>query len=179
MKRMMIKNYIDEEYLDIVDDNDMVIGKKKRSEVYAEHLSNFRVVNAFIINSKEEIWIPRRSANKKIYPLCLDMSMGGHVTSGESYEEALKRETQEELNIDTDKIIVKFLGHLRPQKDKVSAFMNVYEMKLEETPDYNKNDFIESFWLKPQAIIDLLRDGDIAKSDLPKLVKIFYKNYLK
>jgi len=65
-----------DEYLDLVDENDNVIGKKKRSEVYAKNLSNFRVVNAFVINSKGEIWIPRRAKNKRMFPLCLDMSMG-------------------------------------------------------------------------------------------------------
>ena len=77
---------ISDEFLDLVDENDNVIGQKRWSEVYAEHFSNFRVVNAFVINSKGEIWIPRRSAHKRIFPLCLDMSMGGHVESGESYE---------------------------------------------------------------------------------------------
>lgn len=65
-----------DEYLNLVDENDNVIGKKKRSEVYAEHLSNFRVVNVFVVNLKGEIWIPRRGPNKRIFPLCLDMNMG-------------------------------------------------------------------------------------------------------
>lgn len=170
----MIQDHTLDEYLDLVDENDNVIGKKKRSEVYAENLSNFRVVNAFVVNSKGEIWIPRRAANKRIFPLCLDMSMGGHVESGESYEETLKRETQEELNIDTDKTQVRLLGHLSPQKDGVSANMNVYEIKMDETPNYNKSDFIEYFWLTPKALFEKIADGEKTKGDLPKLVTIFY-----
>lgn len=165
---------IDDEYLDLVDENDQVIGKKRRSEVYAENLSNFRVINAFVVNQKGEIWIPRRAANKRIFPLCLDMSVGGHVESGETYEQTLKREAQEELNIDTDKIVVKLLGHLTPRKDNVSAFMSVYEIKLDEAPNYNKNDFIEYFWLTPKAFFERLVQGDKAKSDLPKLIELFY-----
>ncbi len=163
-----------DEYLDIVDENDNVIGKKKRSEIYAEHLFNFRVVNAFVVNSKGEIWIPRRTADKTIFPSCLDMSMGGHVESGESYEDTLKRETQEELNIDIDKIPCRLLGHLTPQKDNVSAHMNVYEIKMNETPNYNKNDFVEYFWLTPKALFERIANGEKTKGDLPKLVKIFY-----
>ena len=165
-----------DEFLDLVDENDNVVGKKKRSEVYAEHLSNFRVVNAFVVNSKGEIWIPRRAENKRIFPLCLDMSMGGHVESGGTYEETLKRETQEELNIDTDKAQVRLLGHLSPQKDGVSANMNIYEIKTDEAPDYNKSDFVEYFWLTPKALFERIANGDKAKGDLPKLVKIFYGN---
>ena len=163
-----------DEYLDLVDEKDQVIDKKKRSEVYAEHLSNFRVVNAFVVNSKGEIWIPRRAANKRIFPLCLDMSMGGHVESGETYEQTFKRETQEELNIDTDKANVRLLGHLTPKEDSVSAFMNVYEIRMEEAPNYNKDDFTEHFWISPKTLFEKITQGEKAKGDLPILVKIFY-----
>lgn len=163
-----------DEMLDLVDENDQVIDKKRRSEVQAKNITNYRVVNAFVVNAKGEIWIPRRSAHKRIYPLCLDMSMGGHVESGESYEDAFKRETQEELNIDTDAAEVRFLGHLSPQKDDVSANMNVYEIRSDDTPNYNKNDFVEYFWLTPKALLEKLENGDKGKSDLSKLVKIFF-----
>lgn len=91
-----------DEFLDLVDESDNVIGKKKRSEVYSENLSNFRVINAFVVNSTGKILMPRRSTNKKQYPLSLDMSIAGHVESGESYESALFREAREELNIDVN-----------------------------------------------------------------------------
>lgn len=69
-----------EELLDIVDHNDSIIGLRPRSEIYAEGLSCFRVVNLFLENTKGQIWIPRRIASKSIFPLCLDMSMGGDVS---------------------------------------------------------------------------------------------------
>lgn len=163
-----------DEYLDLVDDHDLVIGRKLRSEVYSEGLRNFRVVNVFIENSKGEIWIPRRTSNKRLFPLCLDMSMGGHVESGETYEDALRRELREELNVDTDKVRIRLLGHLSPQTDGVSANMNVYEIKMDEAPNYNKNDFVEDYWLLPKALLDWIAKGEGAKSDLPKLVRAFY-----
>lgn len=163
-----------DEYLDLVDLEDTVIGRKLRSEVYQENLSNFRVVNVFVVNSNGEIWVPRRAANKQIFPLCLDMSVGGHVESGESYMEAFKRETSEELNIDIDKVTFRLLGKLTPELDGVSAFMQVYEIALNETPHYNPDDFIEYFWLTPAEILRRIHEGENAKDDLPKLVKKFY-----
>ena len=148
-----------DEHLDLVNENDSIIGIKKRSEIYAEKLANYRVVNAFVVNSKGEIWIPRRTANKKLYPLSLDVSIGGHVDSGESYEDALRREAYEELNINVDDFPKRFLGHLSP-KDDVSSFMKVYELQMDITPQYNKNDFVASFYMSPKELHQRLCQGE-------------------
>ena len=162
-----------DEYLDLVNRQDEIIGKKLRSVVYAEGLSNFRVVNAFLVNMQGQLWIPRRSLNKRLFPGGLDMSMGGHVESGETYEQAFKRELMEELNIKEDESVWKLLGHLTPQ-DGVSAFMKVYEISADITPQYNHNDFSESFWLSPIELIKRIEAGEFSKSDLPILVQKFY-----
>src|SRR3989344_1277670 len=79
-----------EEYADLVDENDKAIGRMPMAEARRKGVENMRVVNAFLVNSKGELWIPRRAAEKEYWPLWLDMSVGGHVSSGETYEEALK-----------------------------------------------------------------------------------------
>ncbi len=163
-----------DEYLDLVDADDEVIGCMLRSQVYAEGLSNFRVVNAFIVNREGKIWIPRRTANKRVFPLCLDMSMGGHVESGETYEQAFRRETREELNIDVEQISWKVLGLVTPHKHGTSAFSMVYEMRMEEVPNFNRGDYLEYFWLSPKELLDRLTAGEKSKDDLSRLVNIFY-----
>ena len=163
-----------DEYLDLVDEKDMVIGKKLRSEVYAEKLSNFRVVNAFLVNSEGKLWIPRRGPHKKIFPLCLDMSMGGHVESGESYEISFQRELMEELGVDSENAPWKLIGHLTPKEDGVSAFMNVYEIQTSTVPKFNTDEFIEFYWLSPDELLKKIDDGEKTKGDLPKLVNKFY-----
>jgi isopentenyl-diphosphate delta-isomerase len=168
-----------DEYLDLVNDSDEVIGKKLRGEVYAENLSNFRVVNVFLVNSDGKLWIPRRTATKRIFPLCLDMSMGGHVKSEETYEQAFKRELLEELGIDADKTPWKLLDHLTPHENKVSAFMNVYEIKVAEAPIFNSEDFVEYYWLTPNELFVRIDAGEKTKEDLPKLVNHFYPSRFK
>lgn len=101
------------------------------------------------------------------------MSMGGHVESGETYEQAFKRELVEELNIKADEIFWKLLGYLTPQ-DGVSAFMKVYEISANTTPQYNRDDFTESFWLSPVELIKKIEAGESSKGDLPILVRKFY-----
>ncbi len=162
------------EYLDLVNEKDEVIGKMLRSEIYAKKLSNYRVVNGFLRNSKNELWIPLRTATKRLFPSHLDASIGGHAESGESYLDGFKRETMEELRIDIEKTPYTLLGKLNPLQHHVSAFMTVYEIKTDTAPNFNPNDFIRWKWVKPMDLIQEITQGAKAKPDLPKLVKHFY-----
>lgn len=162
-----------EEWLDLVDENDQVIGRKLRTEVHAEKLHNYRAINVFIRNSKGELWIPRRTAHKQLYPLGLDFSCAGHVESGDTYEHTLKKEVMEELNIDTDAERVRFLGKTTP-KDGTSCFQMNYEIARDEAPQYNTDDFIDAYWWTPEEVIRRIEGGDYAKSSLAPLVRRYY-----
>ncbi len=164
----------EDELLDLVDNDDNVIGTQWRNHVHANNLHNFRVINAFIVNDEGKLWIPRRASTKRLFPNGLDMSVGGHVGAGEGYELTFRRETQEETGINIDKAEWKDLGALSPHIHGVNAFMHVYEIHQNEAPDYNSNDFTEYYWLTPQEIINKIDAGDIAKGDLPILIKHFY-----
>lgn len=166
---------MNDEILDLVDEQDTVIGSWSRGEIYCEGLKNFRVVNAFLINDVGQLWIPRRSKTKRIFPLCLDMSVAGHVMSGEDYLTAFKRELQEELNLMLDDVDWKFIGHLTPHQHGISAFTHVYEIRSNQAPDFNQHDFVEYYWLYPYEILERLNNGDKSKDDLPKLVRLFYE----
>ncbi len=85
----------DSELINKSSKNDEIIGVEKRSIVHEKKL-NFRGVNAFIINTQGELWIPRRHPQKTLFPLHLDASVGGHVLAYESYDEVFARETKEE-----------------------------------------------------------------------------------
>lgn len=167
-----------DELIDLVDQNDQVIGQKYRSEIYSENVSNFRVINALLINSKKHVWIPRRSAHKKLFPLCLDASVGGHVAAGESYEQAFERELQEELNIELSQVQHQILAKLTPQDNGVSAYMHVYLIMTDKEPVYNTNDFISAAWYEISQLQSMIKKGEPTKGDLPILVNHLY-NFIK
>lgn len=127
---------MDDEYLDLVDRNDQVIGKELRSKIYAGELpknATIRVVNILLFNSKGELLVPKRSKNRKIYPDCYDFSCGEHVMAGEDYEAAALRGLEEELGICDvrlellAKLVPEEFGTRFPKKGP-SAFMKVYKV---------------------------------------------------
>lgn len=160
-----------EELLDIVNEQDEIIGVLPRSVVHEKGMRNFRVVNLFIQNSEGKLWIPRRQMSKRLAPGALDFSMGGHVDSGESYDEAFRRETQEELGIDTDAVPWTMVGKLTPHEDAVYTFEQVYLMHSDTVPEYNPTDFSEWFWLTPKEVLERIAQGEKAKSDLSLVVR--------
>jgi len=115
-----------QEYLDIVDENDKVIGKDLRENIWKKGLEhNVRVVNIFVFNKEGKLLLPERSMNRRIFPGCFDFSCGEHVLAGEDYYDAAIRGLKEELGIENPKLIE--LGKLTP-KDGVSCFMKVYKV---------------------------------------------------
>ncbi|HYD04015.1 MAG TPA: NUDIX hydrolase [Alphaproteobacteria bacterium] len=164
---------INDELLDLVDDNDNVIGTIYKREAHEKKLTHFRGANLFIRNSDGNLWIPRRTAHQKVCPLGLDFSAGGHVKSGESYEQAIEREAWEELRLDITKIGYNYLGSGHP-KDGYFCFQKIYEIRSEDVPNYDKNDFDKFYWISPQQLITRIDGGHSAKQDLPKFVKRLY-----
>ncbi len=163
------------EILDLVDQDDKVIGQIERGEAYRQHLTNFRVIDAFLKDDTGRLFIPRRHASKKLFPLHLDTSVGGHVESGATYEETLRKEAMEELMLDVDAFTCRQLGVLTPHEHGTFAFISVYEISCSETPAYNLEDFCEAYWLFPSEIIERIENGDVAKGHLPIILKQFYR----
>jgi isopentenyl-diphosphate delta-isomerase len=100
--------------------------------------------------------------------------MGGHVATGESYEEALRRELMEELRMDVHVVTYREIGILTPHKHGTSAFMKVFLIQCNDDPDFNTNDFIEFLWLTPQEVLLRLENGDTGKGDLPRMIRLLF-----
>lgn len=87
-----------EEYFDVVDENDQVIGQETRATVHAQNLLH-RAVHILIFNEAGELLLQKRSPFKDLHPHLWVTSCSGHVDAGESYETACAREIHEELGL--------------------------------------------------------------------------------
>lgn len=159
--------------LDLVDPNDQVIGKISEDEAIKTNSKNIRFVNGFIENDHGQIWIPTRSSSKRMFPSCLDFSVGGHVEAGETYKDAFIREVKEELGLELSDNF-KLLAKLNPQESGTNNFMAVYKIELNQEPDYNKNDFVSAKWFYPKEVLKEIESGKKAKTDLPIVIKNVY-----
>lgn len=88
----------DDEMLDAVDELDRVIGQIRRHDLKSAR-ANYRVVHVFLFNSRGELLLQRLSPSHPQYAGFWGSSVAGHVRSGESYSEAARRETEEELGV--------------------------------------------------------------------------------
>jgi 16S rRNA (adenine1518-N6/adenine1519-N6)-dimethyltransferase len=85
-----------DEILDIVNNNDEVIGRLPRRIVHRDG-HNHRAVHILVFDSRGRIFLQKRSMTKDTFPGAWDSSASGHVDSGEDYAACAVRELREEL----------------------------------------------------------------------------------
>ncbi|MDR1415666.1 MAG: NUDIX domain-containing protein [Odoribacteraceae bacterium] len=88
-----------QEWLPVVDEKGEIIGKATRDYCHSGKRLLHPVVHLHITNSNGDILLQKRSMNKTLLPGKWDTAVGGHVIDGESVEDALVRESLEELGI--------------------------------------------------------------------------------
>ena len=98
---------MDVEQVLIVDDHNHVLGSAPRPRVREEGLCH-RATYVFVFNAKGQLHVQERSIGKDIYPGFFDPATGGVVTEGESYDQAVVRELEEELGVSNTPVIPHF-----------------------------------------------------------------------
>lgn len=160
------------EYLDLVDENDVVIGKEDRNVIYINNLRNFRVINIMIFTSDNKIVVPKRSSNRRVFPNCYDCSVGGHVSTGETYEQAAYRELEEELGIKDVKL--EEIGYFKPYDIDTSAFSKMYKLEYDGEFNYDKDGIQKIYYMTSEEIENLINENPLQfKGDYPKFFKWF------
>lgn len=151
-----------------VDDLDRVIGGGSVEKSIKNGIA-VRVVRIFVVNSRNELLIQKRSQNISI-PNKWDLSAAGHVDEGEEYDQAAARELSEEMginNIELRRLDVYYIEGKIPSGIKKmfnGIYHGVYDGKVTISPsevsDYKWIDFNSlqrEMSLKPDDFTDWFR----------------------
>lgn len=87
------------EILPVVDQNGVVLAQASRACCHSGEKHLHPVVHLHIINHSAQVYLQQRAAKLKRFPLFWDTAVAGHISYGESVQEALFREAAEELNL--------------------------------------------------------------------------------
>ncbi|MFH1661694.1 MAG: NUDIX domain-containing protein [Candidatus Falkowbacteria bacterium] len=84
--------------LNIIDDNDNIIGTEDRKIIHKNGLLH-REVHVYFVTPKNEIIFQHRAKDKETFPDLLDATVGGHVEIGDDYKISAVKETIEETGV--------------------------------------------------------------------------------
>jgi isopentenyldiphosphate isomerase len=123
---------IGEEWFEIVDDEDRVIGRAPRSACHGNPDLIHRVAHVLVVNRDGHILLQKRSMTKDVQPGRWDTSVGGHLDPGEGYRVAALREMREELGICD--VPIEFLYRSRIRNDfeseNIATFFTRYDGEI-------------------------------------------------
>jgi isopentenyl-diphosphate delta-isomerase type 1 len=160
----------DNEILDMVDENDQVIGQATRAHIHRAGLRH-RAVHIFLFNPHGELFIQKRAATKDTFPLCYDSSASGHLDSGESYEHCAVREIQEELGINLPVGNLRTCFRIEACQDTGQEFVWVYQTQGNWQPVINTTELLEGrFWAREEIEQQINADP---RQFAPSFIRVF------
>jgi len=156
------------EFLDIVDENDDVVGKAEYGEVYERKLPH-RICHVLIFNDKGEMALQLRSKHKSFCPNHWVTAVGGHVQTGENYEEAALREMEEEVGV---KIPVEFVRKDRYEVEgSPKKFLGTFSAKFNGPFEVNPEEVDKVEFFSMDTIKKMVADGEKFHPELLFLLK--------
>ncbi len=93
------KQLSDEEWVPLVDEQGRITGQAPRSHVHNGSKLLHPVVHLHVINHNKAVLVQKRPMSKLIQPGKWDTAVGGHISAGETLEQALKKEAFEEIGL--------------------------------------------------------------------------------
>jgi len=130
----------------------------------------------FLINDNEEVLLLKRSKNSKNEKGYWN-KVGGEVEFGEKLEDALRRETKEELNIEIDDIeFLSVTDHILSEEKQHWVGFNYMAKIMSGTPKIMEPDKCDEMkWFRFDRMPDKLAMP--TKESLPLMIKKYKEKY--
>jgi isopentenyldiphosphate isomerase len=163
-----------QELLDVVDEDDNVIAVETRGEIHARGLMH-RAVHILLFNSKDELFLQKRSMSKDEQPGKWDSSAAGHVDSGEAYLDCARREITEELGIVAQQSM-EMLFKLPPSVLTSNEHCMVYRYTFDGPMVLQAEEIDDGQWLPVGEMDQRVADKD---PSLTEAVCLIWREYRK
>ena len=146
------------EWLEVVDENNVVVGVERRGVIHARGLMH-RSAQVLVFNSEGELFLQKRSAYKDEFPGLWDSSAAGHVNPKETYEECARRELAEELGIDQAPELEPVF-HIPASETTGWEHCSVFRCRYDGPLTLQEEEVDEGTWVSPAEMDRLVADAN-------------------
>ncbi|MCP3682715.1 MAG: NUDIX domain-containing protein [bacterium] len=159
-----------EEFVDIVDEEDKVVGKATREEADRKDLRR-RVSRILVFNKEENMLIQKRADTKSKYPGLYDIGVGETLNSGEDFESAATRGLEEEVGIKNAELNFLFSGQFTHGEIKRNyhVYLCVHDGEIKAGDEVSEARFV-----RPDELKQLFE-----KEEFVPLGKKIFEEFLK
>lgn len=140
-----------EEWLDVVNANDQVVGRATRQDVHFRGLIH-RACHIFVYRPSGELFVQKRSDTKDNEPGLWDSSCAGHVDSGEDYLNCAVRELHEELGLTIEPQELTFRFMLPPKVETGNEIAAVYTLVTNADLRLDPEEVADGTWALPARV---------------------------
>ncbi len=148
------------EWLPVVDKEGNVIGKATRKECHQNPDLIYPVIRMHLINKNRQILLQKRSLKSDIEPGKWDAAVAGHIHFGEDIEQAVYRESQEEINFKPEFLDLLEKRIFRAQTSTALMFIFITQTDQEITP--NKKEVEDIHFFSFEQVLELKKDNIIS-----------------
>lgn len=160
-----------EEYLNVVNEDDEIVGTAKREDCHKSNLVH-RAVAAFIFNDNGKLLLQKRSKSKDLCRGCWDCSISGHLDINESYEDAVKRESKEGLGIEPD---LKQLFSIKVRQEIDNENVKLFFGKNNGPFAFNKKEADKIDFFSIDKIKEMIKKGEKFTKSFLELFSVYLK----
>jgi len=144
-----------DELVDIVDDDDRVVGTVTRREVRERRLLH-RCTYVLLRDAAGRILVHRRTDTKDVYPGAYDLFAGGVCAAGESYDDCARREVAEEFGVEGTELRLLFRHCYRGADGQ--AWGSVYEARWDGPVRPQEAEVAWHGWVTPEELDRMLAE---------------------
>ena len=163
-----------DEFLDVVDESDNVVGRSRRSDVHQRGLLH-RSIHLLVFNRSGELLMQKRSMEKDEDPGKWCSSVAGHLDSGETYDDCVVREAKEEIGLELNSVPRK-LFKIDASEENGNEFTWTYQATASGPFVFDLCEVTELQWFDLKEVNRLIQEQeDIFSSSFLKVFRRLFQ----